>query len=129
MVFLNMDFILDLHQGIIDQSGGSSGVRDWNSLTSSLSQPSMTFDGVDLYKTLIDKACALGYFLIANHPFVDGNKRIGHAAMLLMLRANELTVDAPIDDQEKLIFDVAAGKVSREGFTKWMRKRIKTYTR
>lgn len=129
MVFLNMDFILDLHQGIIDQSGGSTGVRDWNRLTSSLSQPSMTFDGLDLYKTLIDKACSLGYFLIANHPFVDGNKRIGHAAMLLMLRANELTVEAPIDDQEKLILDVAAGKINREDFTEWMRKRIKTYTR
>ncbi len=129
MVFLNIDFILDLHQGIIDQSGGSAGVRDWNSLSSSLAQPSMTFDGIDLYETLIDKACALGYFLIANHPFVDGNKRIGHAAMLLMLRANDLTVDAPIDDQEKLILDVAAGKVNREDFTKWIRKRIKTYTR
>lgn len=129
MFFLFEEEILILHNKLIDQSGGSKGVRDTNALNASISQPHMTFGGIDVYPNVIEKACALGFFLIANHPFVDGNKRIGHLSMETVLLLNGYEVDAPIDDQEKLILDVAAGKVNREDFTKWMRKRIKTYTR
>jgi len=70
-----------LHDRIIISSGGSHGIRDVSALESALAQPRATFDGVDLYPDLIAKAAALGFLLVANHPFVDGNKRIGHAAM------------------------------------------------
>ncbi|MEM9897508.1 MAG: Fic family protein, partial [Bacteroidota bacterium] len=73
--------ILRLHEKIINQSGGSHGLRDTKALHSSLSQPLLTFGGADLYSSFIEKGAALGFFLIANHPFVDGNKRIGVEAM------------------------------------------------
>lgn len=65
----------------MEQSGGAIGIRDFGALESALAQPRATFDQVELYPTLIDKVAALCHALIANHPFVDGNKRIEHAAM------------------------------------------------
>jgi death-on-curing protein len=69
------------HAAILAQSGGASGLRDENALESALAQPRMAFSGQELYPSLAAKAAALGYSLVSNHPFVDGNKRIGHAAM------------------------------------------------
>lgn len=129
MHFVDIEIVLDLHRGIIEQSGGMPGIRDRNGLESAIAQPNMTFGDTDLYPTLVDKACAAGYFLIANHPFLDGNKRIGHAVMILLLRGNGLTISASIDTQEQIILDVAAGKMDREDFTEWVRKHITPYTR
>ena len=80
MRFLKLNEVLYLHQQLLKQSGGTDGIRDLGALESAIAQPQMTFDGVDLYPTLIDKTAALGFSLINNHPFVDGNKRIGQAA-------------------------------------------------
>jgi death-on-curing protein len=73
---------------------------------------------------LADKVAALGFSLIKNHPFVDGNKRIGHGAMEMMLRINGFEIDAPIDEQEKIILAVAAGEMAREPFTEWIRAHV-----
>lgn len=97
------------------------GVRDLRALESALAQPRMTFGGQDLYPELADKAAALGYSLIQNHPFVDGNKRIGHAALEALLMLNGAELDATVDDAERTILDVAAGRLTREGFTQWVR--------
>ncbi len=129
MEFIDVPIVLDLHQGIIEQSGGLQGVRDWNGLESAIAQPNMTFGDMDLYPTLVDKACALGYFLVANHPFLDGNKRIGHAAMMILLRGNGFNISASIDEQEQIILDVAAGQMDREEFTEWVRKHIVPWNR
>lgn len=80
----------------------------------------MTFEGADLYPTLIDKAVALGYSLINNHPFVDGNKRIGHAAMEIFLILNGFEFEASIDEQERIILGVASGRVKREALKDWL---------
>ena len=80
MRYLTIEEVLELHRLVITQSGGGSGVRDPNALDSALAQPRMTFGGVNLYPTAVEKAAALGFALVMNHPFVDGNKRIGHAA-------------------------------------------------
>ena len=90
-------------------------------LESALAQLRMTFGGEDLYPTLVEKAAALGYSLIANHPFVDGNKRTGHAAMEVFLMMNGWEIQASVDEQERVILQVAAGEMKREGFTEWLR--------
>ncbi len=70
------------------QSGGIAGIRDMGALESAITQPLMTFGETELYPSLVEKAAALAYSLIQNHPFVDGNKRIGHAVMEVMLALN-----------------------------------------
>ena len=84
----------------------------------------MTFDGQELYPTLADKAAALGYSLVKNHPFVDGNKRVGHAAMETFLVLNGHEIAADVEEQEQVILGIAAGRISREGFTSWVRSRL-----
>ena len=93
-------------------------------LESAIAQPAMSFGGVELYPTLAEKAAALGFSLIMNHPFVDGNKRVGHAAMetLLVLNGHELRAD--VDEQERVILGVAAGTIRREEFFTWVSAHI-----
>ena len=81
MRFLSISEILELHDRIISSTGGSRGIRDINALESALNQPRQTFDQKDLYPDIVMKAAALCFSLVMNHPFVDGNKRVGHAAM------------------------------------------------
>jgi len=116
-----LNALLKLHQQVIAQSGGAEGVRDRGAIESALAQPRMTFGGQDLYPTLADKAAALGFSLIKNHPFVDGNKRIGHLAMEMFLRLNGHEINASVDDQERIILGVASGEIGREAFTEWVR--------
>ena len=93
-------------------------------MISALAQPEMTFGGEDLYPTLIDKAAALGFSLVNNHPFVDGNKRIGHAVMETFLVLNGFEISASADEQERVILLLAAGEMEREEFTEWLRSRV-----
>jgi len=81
MRYLTLDEVLELHRRIIKQSSGSAGITNQGTLESALAQPRMTFGGEELYPTIVGKASALGFSLIKNHPFIDGNKRIGHAPM------------------------------------------------
>lgn len=81
MRYLTLGEVVELYRSVVEQSGGSSGIRDLGALESALAQPRATFGGDDLHVTLVDKAAALGFSLILNHPFLDGNKRIGHAAL------------------------------------------------
>jgi len=97
---------------------------DLGALESALAQPRTTFGGVELYPTIIEKASALGFSLIKNHPFVDGNKRTGHAAMETYLILNGFEIDASVDEQQKVILQVASGKFEREVFTLWLRSHI-----
>jgi death-on-curing protein len=80
----------------------------------------VTFDSIDLYPSVIDKAGALAHGLAMNHPFLDGNKRIAHAAMSVVLDLNGWSVDASVDEQERLMLDLAAGDVSRVELTAWL---------
>ena len=122
MRYLSLQEVISLHSVLISQSGGSSGSRDRGALESAVAQPEASFGGEDLYPDLASKAAALGHSLIQNHPFVDGNKRIGHAAMEVFLLLNDHEIVASVDDQEKIILDVASGKVSRIELSEWIRK-------
>jgi death on curing protein len=122
--YLLLEEVLELHRMVIAQSGGSSGLRDLNALESALAQPRMTFGGEDLYPTLIDKAAALGFSLVKGHPFVDGNKRIGHAVMETFLVLNGHEIEASVDEQESVILRLAASELDREGFLEWLSGRV-----
>jgi death-on-curing protein len=123
--YLTVEEVLELHRLILEQSGGSPGVRDLGALESAVAQPQMTFDGQDLYSSLGEKAAALGFSLVCNHPFVDGNKRVGHAAMetFLVLNGWEL-VAAAVEEQEQVILRLAAGGLKREEFTAWVQSHL-----
>lgn len=123
--YLTLDEVMSLHRQILKQSGGTAGVRDLGSLESAIAQPMMTFGGEDLYPTLVDKAAALGFSLVMNHPFVDGNKRTGHAAMETFLVMNDFEILTPVDEQESVILSLAAGLLDREEFTQWLESRVK----
>ncbi len=81
MRHLTLAEVLELHRMVMEQSGGSAGLCDLGALESAIAQPRMSFGGSDLYPSLVEKAAALCFSLVNNHPFVDGNKRVGHAAM------------------------------------------------
>ncbi|MGV0026292.1 type II toxin-antitoxin system death-on-curing family toxin [Phormidesmis priestleyi] len=120
MRYLALFEVLDLHRRIIEQSGGGLGIRDLGLLKSAIAQPRMTFDNDDLYPTVIDKAVKLGFSIIMNHPFIDGNKRTGHAAMETFLILNGLEISASVGEQEQVILTVASGMVGREEFVEWL---------
>jgi death-on-curing protein len=109
---------------VVAQSGGATGLRDHGALDSAVAQPMMAFGGQDLYPSLADKATALGFSLIMNQPFVDGNKRIGHAALETFLVLNGHELVALVDEQEKVILQVAAGKMPRDEFLGWIAKHL-----
>ncbi len=121
MRFLSLIEVISLHRQIISLSGSDATIRDLGMLQSALAQPMMTFAGTDLYPDLVDKAAALGFSLIMNHPFMDGNKRIGHAAMETFLVLNGMEIDASTDEQEMIILSLAASQLSREDFVLWLR--------
>jgi death-on-curing protein len=104
MQLLTLEQILILQKRVIEQSGGAAGIRDKGILESALAQPSMSYGGQDLYPTLIEKVAALGFSLINNHPFVDGNKRIGHAAIEVTLLMNGYEIQADVDTQETVAY-------------------------
>jgi len=120
MRYLSLAEVIELHRRVVDQSGGATGLRDIGRLESAIAQPRMTFGGQDLYPTLIEKAGALCFSLVQNHPFVDGNKRVGHAAMEVFLVLNGYEIQASVDEQEELILGVASSKVSRESLIEWL---------
>jgi len=121
MRWLQLAEVLELHRRLIDQSGGAAGIRDLGLLEASLAQPRQTFGGIDLYPELIEKAAALGFSLIQNHPFVDGNKRIGHAAMEITLVLNGVELVASVDSAEAVLLAVAMGELNCEAFTNWVK--------
>ncbi len=124
MLYLTLEQILDIHNQIIAQTSGGSGITNPGLLESAVAQPPMTFGGQELYTTLPEKAAALGFSLIKNHPFLDGNKRTGHAAMEIFLILNGFEINANVEEQEKIILQVASGEITRENFIHWLQSVI-----
>ncbi|MEO7193081.1 MAG: type II toxin-antitoxin system death-on-curing family toxin [Vicinamibacterales bacterium] len=122
---LTLGEVVALHRRLIEQSGGASGLRDLGLLDSALAQPRATFDGVDLHATVVDKAAALCVSLIQNHPFMDGNKRIGHAAMATFLLLHGVEIVASVDEQERLMLAVASGSHRRHELAEWLSQHTK----
>jgi death-on-curing protein len=122
--YVTREEVLELHRMLRRQSGGTPGLRDPNVLESALAQPQMTFGETELYPDLADKAGALGFSLVNNHPFVDGNKRVGHAVMEAFLVLNGYELAASVDEQEALILRLAAGEIDRSELVRWLRSHL-----
>ena len=119
---LSLPELLWLHDRLLQTSGGTPGVRDLGQIEAALAQPRASFDTADLYPDLLAKAAVLCFGLVRGHGFIDGNKRIGHAAMEMLLLLNGATLNADVDEQERVILAVADGSLSREAFERWVRE-------
>jgi len=122
MTYFTNDKVLYLHQLLIEETGGSPELRDINLLDSALQGAYATFDGQELYPTKIEKAARIGFSLISNHAFVDGNKRIGMYIMLMFLELNGVKVTASNEDVIDAGLSVAAGSMKYEGLLAWVRR-------
>ncbi|MEW6529298.1 MAG: type II toxin-antitoxin system death-on-curing family toxin [Thermodesulfobacteriota bacterium] len=125
MRFLTLEEVLQIHQSVIEQTGGAHGVVGLGLLESALGQCRTSFEGQDLYPSLAEKAAALCFSIVQNHPFVDGNKRTGHAAMEVFLVLNNHELLVGTDEAEKAVLHLASGQMKRGQFTRWIRDHIK----
>lgn len=120
MIKFSQDKVLLLHQLITEETGGDNGIRDSGLLDSALEGAFATFDGQDLYPTKEEKAARLGFTLISNHAFVDGNKRIGMYVMLTFLEVNGIHMNPSNDAVEQAGLDVASGKMDYDALLQWV---------
>lgn len=118
MIKFDNDKVLLLHQILIEETGGEPNVRDINLLDSSIQQVYQTFDGKELYKTKEEKAARLGYSLISNHAFVDGNKRIGMYVMLTFLELNGVKTNFTNNEIVNIGLKVASSEMTYEELVK-----------
>ena len=128
MRYITIGEVLGIYKRVMQETGGLMGIRDLGALESAIAQPYMTFGGNELYPSLAEKAAALGFSLIQNHPFTDGNKRTGHAVMESFLGLNDYEINANTDEQVEIILSLASGKLNRNEFTEWLSKHIKKLT-
>jgi len=122
-LYLSVQQLLRLHEIQLRAFGGSAGLRDRGGLEAAAARPQMTFGGDDLYPDLATKAAALMHSLVMNHPFVDGNKRVGAMAAELFLAANGHELEADDEALSDLTFAIACGEVPAEALAVWIRQR------
>jgi len=108
-----------VHHLLIEHFGGSSGIRNIESLQSALSRPFQTFEGKLLYPTVFEKAAALLESIVVNHPFVDGNKRTGYVLARLLLMANNYDIEASEDEKYQLVIALASGQRNFRDLVYW----------
>ena len=124
MIRFSQEKVLLLHQLLIGETGGSAEIRDVRLLDSALEGVFQTFAGQELYPTKEEKGARLGYTLISNHAFVDGNKRIGMYVMLTFLEANGIGIEADNEEVASVGLAVASGTMKYETLLDWVRKHI-----
>ena len=122
MIKFSQDKVLLLHNLITEETGGSAGVRDMGLLNSALESAYATFGGNELYTTREEKGARIGFSLISNHAFVDGNKRIGMFIMLVFLEVNGVILRPTIDEVVRVGLAVAAGEMKYEELLLWIKE-------
>jgi death-on-curing protein len=122
---LSLEQVLDLHRRQLRLFGGAPGLRDRGALESAVARPQMTFGGEDLYPEIEDKAAALMHSLVMNHPFVDGNKRVGAHACVLLLMANGVEPTFSPAELTAITLATARGEVRAEALSIWLRQRTR----
>ena len=122
---INQEDVLKIHKILIDQFGGSHGVRDEGSLNSAINRPFATFDQHELYPAPIEKAAALLESIVTNHPFIDGNKRTGYVLARLLLLKSGLDIEATQEDKYELVIAVSKGEWKFEQIKNWLKERCK----
>lgn len=124
MIKFSKEKVLLLHQLIAEETGGDNGVRDVGLLDSALESVYQTFDGAELYPTKEEKGARLGYTLISNHAFVDGNKRIGMYVMLAFLQVNGIHIHPTNEEVARVGLAVAAGEMYYEDLLTWVKENV-----
>jgi death on curing protein len=119
--FLTSEDVLRIHEVALKDQGGDPSMRDAGLLDSALAQPKQQFGGEYLHADIPSMAAAYAFHICLNHPFVDGNKRAGTAAMIMFLSDNGWSFDASADEAEPVILELAAGKLSKAALTGWLR--------
>jgi len=125
MITLDANQIIRLHKKILDATGGLNGVRDETLLDSALSAAFQTFDGADFYPSTAAKIARLTYGLVRNHPFHDGNKRIGTYILTVLLELNHIGSDFTDEDIIRIGLETANGKMDEKQLLEFILKRIK----
>ncbi len=120
MIKFSREKVLLLHKLITEETGGDPNVRDTELLESALQSAFQTFNGEELYPTKEEKGARLGYALISNHAFVDGNKRIGMYVLLTFLEINGIRIDPSVDDVARVGLAVASGEMHYEDLLAWI---------
>jgi death on curing protein len=121
---IRIEFVINIHEILIEKFGGIHGVRDKKALESAITRPFMTFDQQDLYPSPIEKAAALIESIISNHPFLDGNKRIGYVLMRYFLKENNLDVKATQTEKYEFVLKIAKGQSSFDKIHSWISERV-----
>ena len=121
---LTTEQVIKIHSKIIEKTGGVDYVRDYNLLDSAINAPFQTFSGCELYPTLEEKATRLGFNLVMNHPFYDGNKRIGAVILLTFLKLNEVELFYTQKELEDIILDLANEKIGYEELVEWVKNHL-----
>ncbi len=122
MIKITPEKAIELHEMMAEATGGSAGVRDISLLESALFSAYQTFGGEELYKTVEEKGARLGFSLMSNHPFIDGNKRIGMFVMLIFLLANGIEINPTDDEIIRVGLSVAASEMSYIELVDWIVK-------
>ena len=120
MIRLSKSQVLLIHDQLISETGGSSGLRDEGILDSALNAPFQTFSGEDVYPSLQQKVARLCFCLVKNHPFVDGNKRIGAHVMLVFLALNGIELQHSQTELSDVILQLAAGEIEATDLLHWI---------
>lgn len=120
MIRLSKEQILELHQELIEQTGGSPEIRDDGMLDSAINSPFSSFGGEDLFPSIEQKAARLGFGIIKNHPFVDGNKRTGIHTMLVFLALNQVELQYSQKELYTVVLGIAEGKQSYDDLFHWI---------
>jgi death on curing protein len=120
---IKQEDVLKIHKLLIDQFGGSHGVRDESSLNSATNRPFATFDQQELYPEPIDKAAAILESIVTNHPFIDGNKRTGYVLARLLLLKSGLDIKATQEEKYEMVIAVSKGEWKFEQIKDWMKER------
>ena len=121
MIILNADEIIKMHSLLCRKTGGADGLRDRGLLESAIYSAQMTFGDVEIYPTIEEKCARLCYGLTSNHPFADGNKRIGVLTMLVSLRLNGIELKFTQEELIELSLSTASGKLTYDDILNWVR--------
>jgi len=120
MIKLSKEKVLVLHELITAETGGDPNVRDLGLLDSALESAFQTFDGAELYPTKEEKGARIGYSLVSNHAFVDGNKRIGVYVMLIFLEVNGIRLRPSVEEVVRIGLALAAGEMGYDELLEWI---------
>ena len=120
MIRLSREQIILLHEHLKAETGGTAGIRDEGLLDAAIQAPFMSFDQKELFPSIQQKAARLCYGLIMNHPFVDGNKRIGTHVMLVFLGLNGIELEYAQKELVDIILSIASSHSSFEELLKWI---------